>query len=76
MDTRKSTHCNFLNKSIETLFAEDYKKIEINEQVEVLNITGDISLYNNEIKIHAHVVVGKSDGSAHGHLLRKLLIQH
>ena len=52
---------------------KDYKKIEIDEQVEVLNIAGDISLYKNEIKIHAHVVVGKSDGTAHGgHLLKAL----
>lgn len=50
---------------------KDYKKIEIDEQVEVLNVAGDISLYKNEIKIHAHVVVGKSDGTAHGgHLLK------
>lgn len=40
-------------------------------QFEVLNITGDISLYNNEIKIHAHVVLGKQDGTAcGGHLLK------
>ena len=53
---------------------KDYKKIEINEQVEVLNIAGDISLYNNKIKIHAHVVVGKEDGSAHGgHLLKAIV---
>lgn len=50
---------------------KDYKKIEIDEQVEVLNIAGDISLYNNEKKIHAHTVVGKSDGTAYGgHLLK------
>ena len=50
---------------------KDYQKIEINEQVEVLNIAGDISLYENEYKIHAHVVVGKKDGSAHGgHLMK------
>ncbi len=50
---------------------KDYKKIEIDEQVEVLNIAGDVSLYKNEIKIHAHVVVGKEDGTAHGgHLLK------
>jgi predicted DNA-binding protein with PD1-like motif len=53
---------------------KDYKKIEINEQVEVLSIAGDISLYNNEIKIHAHAVLGKSDGSAHGgHLLKAIV---
>lgn len=44
----------------------DYKKIDINEQVEVLSITGDISLYENEIQIHAHIVVGKQDATAHG----------
>lgn len=50
---------------------KDYKKIEIDEQVEVLNIAGDISLYNDKIQIHAHAVVGKSDGTAHGgHLLK------
>jgi len=53
---------------------KDYKKIEINEQVEVLNITGDISLYNDEVKIHAHVVLGKNDGTAHGgHLLKAIV---
>jgi predicted DNA-binding protein with PD1-like motif len=50
---------------------KDYKKIEVSEQVEVLNITGDISLYKSEIKTHAHVVVGNEDGKAYGgHLLK------
>ncbi len=49
---------------------KDYKKIEIDEQVEVLNIAGDISLKNGEIQLHAHVVLGKKDGTAHGgHLM-------
>ena len=53
---------------------KDYKKIEVNEQVEVLNVAGDISLYNNEIKIHAHVVLGKQDGAAYGgHLLKAIV---
>ncbi|HEY2728058.1 MAG TPA: PPC domain-containing DNA-binding protein [Parafilimonas sp.] len=53
---------------------KDYKKINIDEQVEVLNIPGDISSYNNEIKIHAHIVVGKSDGTAHGgHLMKGIV---
>jgi uncharacterized protein len=53
---------------------KDYVKIEVNEQVEVLNVTGDISLYNNEIKIHAHTVLGKKDGTAHGgHLLKAIV---
>ena len=50
---------------------KDYKKIPINEQVEVMSLVGNISLEENgEPKVHAHVVVGKSDGTAHGgHLL-------
>ena len=48
-----------------------YKKIPISEQVEVLSLIGDIALEEAEPKIHAHVVVGKSDGTAHGgHLVQ------
>ena len=40
------------------------------EQVEVLSLVGDVALEGDAPKIHAHVVVGKRDGSAHGgHLL-------
>ena len=50
---------------------KDYKKIPITEQVEVLSLIGDIALEGAEPKVHAHVVLGKSDGTAHGgHLLR------
>jgi deazaflavin-dependent oxidoreductase (nitroreductase family) len=48
----------------------DYTRIEIREQVEVLSLVGDIALEDNQVRVHAHVVVGKADGSAHGgHLL-------
>jgi uncharacterized protein len=47
-----------------------YNKIPIREQVEVLALVGDIALDQAEPKVHAHVVVGKADGTAHGgHLL-------
>ncbi len=50
---------------------KDYKKILINEQVEVLSLVGNIALSNGESKLHAHVVVGKSDGTAYGgHILK------
>ena len=46
---------------------KDYKKIPIPEQVEVLTLVGDITLDpEGGIQVHAHVVVGKSDGTAHG----------
>jgi predicted DNA-binding protein with PD1-like motif len=47
-----------------------YEKIPVREQVEVLSLIGDGALDRGQPKIHAHVVVGKRDGSAHGgHLL-------
>ncbi|HEX4085310.1 MAG TPA: PPC domain-containing DNA-binding protein [Chthoniobacteraceae bacterium] len=49
---------------------KDYRKISFDEQVEVLTLSGDVALSDGEPKIHAHVIIGKSDGSAHGgHLL-------
>lgn len=50
---------------------KDYKKIPFNQQMEVLTLNGDISLFEDDYKIHAHVVLGKEDGTAHGgHLLK------
>jgi uncharacterized protein len=47
-----------------------YKTIPINEQVEVLSLTGNIVQKDGKPRLHAHVVVGKADGTAHGgHLL-------
>jgi hypothetical protein len=47
-----------------------YRHIQIDEQVEVLSLVGDITLEDGVPKLHAHVVVGKSDASAHGgHLI-------
>ncbi len=49
---------------------KEYLPIPIREQVEVLILAGDVTLQGGEPKVHAHVVVGKRDGSAHGgHLL-------
>jgi predicted DNA-binding protein with PD1-like motif len=50
---------------------KDYKKIHIDEQVEVMSLIGNITLEEGGgPKVHAHVVVGRRDGTAHGgHLL-------
>jgi predicted DNA-binding protein with PD1-like motif len=49
---------------------KDYERIAIAEQVEVLNLAGNIALADGEPKLHPHIVVGKADGTAHGgHLL-------
>ena len=50
--------------------SKTYEKIPVREQVEVLSLVGDVALEGSVPKVHAHVVVGKRDGSAHGgHLL-------
>jgi predicted DNA-binding protein with PD1-like motif len=49
---------------------KEYRKIPVREQVEVLSLNGDIALKDGAPQLHAHVVVGKSDGTAHGgHIL-------
>ena len=45
---------------------KDYKQMPINDQVEVLSFTGNIVQKDGKPRLHAHVVVGKSDGTAHG----------
>ncbi|SMF72446.1 hypothetical protein SAMN06265365_13021 [Tistlia consotensis] len=52
------------------LARKDYRRIRIDEQVELLSMVGDFATAEGEIRFHGHVVVGKSDGTAHGgHLL-------
>ncbi|HYY15556.1 MAG TPA: PPC domain-containing DNA-binding protein [Gammaproteobacteria bacterium] len=47
-----------------------YKKIPVHEQVEVISLLGDVALQDGKPTVHAHVVLGKSDGTAHGgHLM-------
>lgn len=49
---------------------KQYRHIRIDEQVEVLSLVGDITVENAAPKVHAHVVLGKADLTAHGgHLI-------
>jgi hypothetical protein len=50
--------------------SKDYRHVRIDEQVEVLSLVGDVTVENDKPKVHAHVVVGKADATAHGgHLI-------
>jgi uncharacterized protein len=49
---------------------KEYEEIPLGEQVEVLTLAGDVALKDGEPSVHAHVVLGKRDATAHGgHLL-------
>jgi uncharacterized protein len=55
-------------------FSWESKKYEpsvtLDEQVELLSLIGDVALYKGKPVVHAHAVIGKRDGTAHGgHLL-------
>jgi len=43
-----------------------YEKIPVDEQVEVLSLIGDVALKDGKPAVHAHVVVGRRDGSTRG----------
>jgi predicted DNA-binding protein with PD1-like motif len=48
----------------------DYRRIPVTEQVEVLSLIGDVALKDGKPALHAHVVLGKADGTTvGGHLL-------
>ena len=50
---------------------KQYRRLPVREQVEVLSLAGNIALGpDGAPKVHAHIVISKRDGSAHGgHLL-------
>lgn len=49
---------------------KDYIKAALHEQMEVLTLTGNVAVKDGEPKIHAHIVLGRADGTAvGGHLI-------
>ena len=49
---------------------KQYKKITVDEQVEVLSLLGDVAVGDQGPTLHLHAVLGKADGSvAGGHLI-------
>src|SRR5467141_979658 len=49
----------------------EYEQIEVAEQVEVLALSGSIARADDDVKIHAHAVLGRRYGSTvGGHLMR------
>ena len=54
--------------------SKQYRHVSIDEQVEVLSLVGDITVEKGKPNVHAHVVVGKADATAHGgHLIEGLV---
>ena len=50
--------------------SREYRRIRLEEQVEVLSLVGDVALENGQPRVHAHVVIGRGDATVRGgHLL-------
>jgi len=50
---------------------KEYEPIEVSEQVEVLTMTGNVAMAGNDRRLHAHVILGRRDGSTiGGHLMK------
>jgi uncharacterized protein len=46
---------------------KQYKpSVFLDEQVELLSLIGDVALKGGDPQVHAHAVIGKRDGTAHG----------
>ena len=53
---------------------KEYRRIVVDEQVEVLSLLGDITIENGNPKVHAHAIVGCSDGTTRGGHVMKAVI--
>ena len=45
---------------------KQYRPISVEEQVEVVSMIGDIAAFNGKPVVHAHMVLGHSDGTTQG----------
>lgn len=45
---------------------KSYMQIPVPEQVEVLSFLGNLTREGGKCRLHAHVVIGKANGTAHG----------
>jgi predicted DNA-binding protein with PD1-like motif len=49
--------------------------VDLDEQVELLSLIGDVAENDGKPQVHAHMVVGRRDGTAHGGHLMKALVR-
>ncbi len=55
--------------------AREYRDIELDEQLEVLALVGNVAIYQGAPLVHAHVTLGRRDGTALGGHLRRATVR-
>ena len=51
---------------------EHEPSVTLDEQMELLSLIGDVAQKDGKPVVHAHAVIGKQDGTAHGGLSRPM----
>ena len=54
---------------------KQYNELPVDEQVEVLVLTGDIAIKDGKPEPHVHVVIGRRDGSTRGGHLNRAIVR-
>jgi len=49
--------------------------VDLQEQVELLSLIGDIAMKDGQPQVHAHVVIGRADGTARGGHLQEARVR-
>ena len=53
---------------------KEYEELEVSEQVEIVSLSGSIATVDGSPRVHAHIALGKRDGSLiGGHLLTAIV---
>ncbi len=55
--------------------ARQYRDIELDEQLEVLSLVGNVAVHDEALLVHAHVTLGRSDGTTLGGHLRQGIVR-
>ncbi len=55
--------------------ARQYCDIELDEQLEVLSLVGNVAVHDQALLVHAHVTLGRRDGTTLGGHLRQGIVR-
>ena len=55
--------------------SREYEPLDLDEQLEVLALVGNVSMHNEQPLVHAHITLGRRDGTALGGHLQQGVIR-
>ena len=55
--------------------AKEYQDIDLDEQLEVLALIGNVAMHEGEPLVHAHITLGRRDGTTLGGHVRQCIVR-